>query len=127
MIISLGLMSCENLFSDDDIDYPDTGGVTTIHYITMGVASGEGFPGNVFEKSLGEFSYDRSANFVTRGNQYEISELIRDSTTGEIIFRYKPRQGYVGEDYVEILAPTDINGNFLHESLNFEFHFEMVP
>ncbi|GAA0753450.1 hypothetical protein GCM10009433_05650 [Psychroflexus lacisalsi] len=36
-----------------------------------------------------------------------------------------PKQGYVGEDYVEILAPTDRNGNQIFETKVYKFQINV--
>lgn len=123
LFISLSLVSCVDLFLDDDIDYPDS--EATVHDITFGNSPYTGNP-RLFEKNLGEFSYDRSAVFSIQGNHFEISELDRNFETGEIIFRYKPKEGYVGEDYVEIIKPTTMDGQSIYGvSKTLEFYFKM--
>lgn len=119
LVICFCSISCVEIFLDDDINYPDTGEPATFHEIHIGNNSAAG--NNILETSLGKFSVQESAAFQLQAQHYNISELQRDSETGEIIYRYQPPHGYVGEDYVEILAPTDRNGNRIFETKIYEF------
>lgn len=62
--------------------------------------------------------------FNIRGQHYSLSELNRNSDTGEITFKYQPQEGFVGEDYVEIISPVERNGSEIFGETNtLEFHF----
>jgi hypothetical protein len=122
LIISLSLISCEELWNNDDdgLYYPFPEEPITLFEISIG-SSGD----RVAETSLGIFEDNRSAIFQIRGQHYMVSELHQNPDTGEIIFRYQPRQGFVGEDYVEIIAPTDGGGNQIFESKTLEFYIKV--
>jgi hypothetical protein len=77
------------------------------------------------KSSLGNYRDDQSASFKLQAQHYQISRLERNQDTGEIIYLYQPQQGYVGEDYVEIFAPTDRNGIQIIESKIFEFQMNV--
>ncbi|SDG99979.1 hypothetical protein [Psychroflexus sediminis] len=123
LIVSFSLISCVDLFLDDDINYPDTGEPVTSFQINVGNNSAGG--NNIVESSLGTYREDQSASFKLQAQHYQISKLERNQDTGEIIYIYQPQQDYVGEDYVEILAPTDSNGNRVFESKVFEFQINV--
>ena len=113
LVFSFSLASCEYWYPDDT--YHQFADVTnTFFEINVGNNSVRG--NNIVETSLGEFDEDQSAAFKVQAQHYNISELERNQDTGEIIYRYQPSHGYVGEDYVEIFAPTDRNGNEVFES-----------
>lgn len=117
LIICLSLTSCEDLFrNDDELYYPFPERPVTFFEINMGSSVN-----SISETSLGKFSEDESAIFQLQAQHYRISELDRNPDTGEIIYKYQPQEGFVGEDYVEILAPTDSNGNRIFESKVLEF------
>jgi hypothetical protein len=122
LIISLSLISCEDLWNNDDdgLYYPFPEEPVTLFEINIG-SSGD----RVAETSLGNFADNKSAIFQIRGQHYSISELDQNPNTGEIIFRYQPRRGFVGEDYVEIIAPTDGGGNQIFESKTLEFYIKV--
>lgn len=124
LIVCFSLTSCADLFLDDDINYPDTGERATFYEINVGNSSSS-FGNNIVETSLGEFNYDESAAFQLQAQNYRISELERNEDTNEIIYKYQPKKGFVGEEYVEILAPTDRNGNRIFESKTLEFQINV--
>lgn len=114
LVICLTLMSCEDIFRDDDINYvPLADNPTTLFEINIG-----NYGSSVYEKSLGTFSENRTAVFKIRGQNYSISELSRNSDTGVITFRYQPREGFIGEDYVEIITPVERNGSEIFGETN---------
>jgi len=44
-----------------------------------------------------------AATIITQAKHYQISELNRDSTNNwSVVYRYKPKTGFGGSDYVEI-------------------------
>jgi hypothetical protein len=104
-------MSCEYWY---DIYHRFSDDPTRFYEINVGNNSLRGQ--NIVEISLGNFKEDESATFNLQAQHFTISELIRKPDTREIIYRYQPLHGYVGKDYVEILAPTDINGNEVFET-----------
>lgn len=125
LIVSFSLISCVDLFLDDDIDYPDTGEPATFYEINVG-NSNSGFGNNIVETSLGELREDQSAGFKLQAQHYQISKLERNQDTGEIIYTYQPEEGYLGEDYVEILAPTDRNGNEVFDTKTYTFQINVT-
>jgi hypothetical protein len=122
LFVSLSLISCEDLWNNDDdgLYYPFPEEPITLFEINIG-SSGH----RVAETSLGNFEDNRNAIFQIRGQHYMVSELDQNPDTGEIIFRYQPRRGFVGEDYVEIIAPTDGGGNQIFESKTLEFYIKV--
>ena len=123
LLICLSVISCVDLFLDDDINYPDTGEPVTFFEINVGNNSAEG--NSIVKSSLGNYRDDQSASFKLQAQHYQISRLERNQDTGEIIYVYQPKQGFVGEDYVEIFAPTDRNGIQIIESKIFEFQMNV--
>ncbi|MFO7701735.1 MAG: hypothetical protein R6V37_01940 [Psychroflexus maritimus] len=124
LFVCFSMVSCADLFLDDDINYPDTGEPATYYEINVGNSS-YGFGNNIVKTSLGEFREDQSATFKIQAQNFKISELDRNPDTGEIIYKYQPKEGYVGEDYVEILAPTDRNGNEIFETKTYTFQINV--
>lgn len=115
LIVSISTVSC-SFWYDDDIYHRFSEEPTTLFEINIG-SSGDG----IAEINIGTFAEDESAAFKLQAQHYRISELNRNQNTGEIFYRYQPPRGYTGEDYVEILAPTDRNGNQIIESNTLEF------
>jgi hypothetical protein len=123
LFISFSITSCAELFIDDDINYPESDDPITSFEINVGNNSlGEN---NIVESSLGTFTNNQSASFRLQAQHYQISRIERNQDTGEIIYLYQPENGYVGEDYVEILAPTDRNGNPIFETKVYEFQINV--
>jgi hypothetical protein len=123
LLICLSLTSCAELFLDEDINYPESDDPITSFEINVGNNSAEG--NNIVKSSLGNYRDDQSASFKLQAQHYQISRLERNQDTGEIIYVYQPKQGFAGEDYVEIFAPTDRNGIQIIESKIFEFQMNV--
>ena len=123
LFISFSITSCAELFLDDDINYPESDDPITSFQINVGNNSAAG--NNIVESNLGTFTNNQSASFRLQAQHYKISRLDRNQETGEITYLYQPQQGYVGEDYVEILAPTDRNGNQIFETKVFKFQINV--
>ena len=123
LFISFSITSCAELFLDDDINYPESDDPITSFQINVGNNSAAG--NNIVESNLGTFTNNQSASFRLQAQHYKISRLDRNQETGEITYLYQPQQGYVGEDYVEILAPTDRNGNPIFETKVYEFQINI--
>jgi hypothetical protein len=123
LFISFSITSCAELFIDDDINYPESDDPITSFEINVGNNSLGG--NNIVESSLGTFNNNQSASFRLQAQHYQISRIERNQDTGEIIYLYQPENGYVGEDYVEILAPTDRNGNPIFETKVYEFQINV--
>jgi hypothetical protein len=123
LLIGWSLTSCAELFLDDDINYPESDDPITSFEINVGNNSLGG--NNIVESSLGTFNTNQSASFKLQAQHYQISRIERNQDTGEITYLYQPQQGYVGEDYVEILAPTDRNGNPIFETKVYDFQINV--
>jgi hypothetical protein len=123
LFISFSITSCAELFIDDEINYPESDDPITSFEINVGNNSLGG--NNIVESSLGTFNNNQSASFRLQAQHYQISRIERNQDTGEIIYLYQPENGYVGEDYVEILAPTDRNGNPIFETKVYEFQINV--
>lgn len=59
---------------------------------------------------LGSFGDEESASIQKQAKHFEISELNREAYTGKIIYTYKPKAGFTGTDYVEILTGRGSDG-----------------
>lgn len=57
-----------------------------------------------FEYDLGGFGDEEGAGIRTQAEHFDISELDRDINTGQVIYRYKALEGFVGNDFVEIIT-----------------------
>ena len=123
LLICLSFTSCAELFLDDDINYPESDNPITSFEINVGNNSAAG--NNIVESSLGTYNQDQYAAFKLQAQHYQISRIERNQETGEITYLYQPQQGYVGQDYVEILAPTDRNGNQIFETKVFKFQINV--
>ncbi|WP_019037208.1 hypothetical protein [Psychroflexus tropicus] len=123
LFIGFSLSSCAELFLDDDINYPESDEPITSFEINVGNNPLGG--NNIVESSLGTFNINQSASFKLQAQHYQISRIERNQDTGEITYLYQPENGYVGEDYVEILAPTDRNGNPIFETKVYEFQINV--
>ena len=123
LLIGMSLTSCAELFLDDEINYPESDDPITSFEINVGNNSMGG--NTIVESSLGTFNNDQSASFKVQAQHYQISRIERNQDTGEITYLYQPQQGYVGEDYVEILAPTDRKGNQIFETKVYKFQINV--
>ena len=65
---------------------------------------------DTFLYDLGGFGDEEGAHIQKQAMHFELSALNRDSYTGNITFTYKPRIGFTGTDYVEILAARGSDG-----------------
>jgi len=119
----MSLTSCAELFLDDEINYPESDDPITSFEINVGNNSMGG--NTIVESSLGTFNNDQSASFKVQAQHYQISRIERNQDTGEITYLYQAQQGYVGEDYVEILAPTDRKGNQIFETKVYKFQINV--
>ncbi len=97
LLICFSLISCDNIFRDDDDIYPET---ESIH-IDITINNSE-----TYEYDLGEFGINEGAEIDFRGDHFDISELNRNNT-GRIIYTYKPQSNYVGDDFVAITTGSN--------------------
>lgn len=71
---------------------------------------------------------EEGAVITQQALHYEVSELVRDSTTGwSIVYRYIPEQGYTGIDYVEIETCTGGEGVSCSEIAIVSIRFSIIP
>jgi len=63
-----------------------------------------------YEYDLGSFGDEEGAEIITQAEHFDISELNRDVDTGKILYQYKPQEGFVGSDFVEITTNRGSDG-----------------
>ena len=56
----------------------------------------------IYTYNLGSFGDEEGAAIEKQAENFEISKLERNFPSGEIIYTYKPKSGFVGTDYVEL-------------------------
>jgi len=56
----------------------------------------------IYTYNLGSFGDEEGASIEKQAENFEISKLERNFPSGEIIYTYKPKSGFVGTDYVEL-------------------------
>jgi hypothetical protein len=56
----------------------------------------------IYTYNLGSFGDEEGATIEKQAENFEISKLERNFPSGEIIYTYKPKSGFVGTDYVEL-------------------------
>lgn len=72
-----------------------------------------------FEYQTGVSGDEELASIVQQPDHYEISTMVRDSTTDwEAVYRYKPESGFKGTDYVEIKLATGSDGASPNTNIN---------
>lgn len=65
----------------------------------------------IFHYDFGACGDEEGAYIITQGTHFEISEIVRDSTTAFCpVFEYKPAAGFTGTDIVEVETNTGSNG-----------------
>ena len=79
----------------------------------------------IFEYKTGISGDEELAKITMQPNHYEISTIVRDSTTNwEAVYRYKSESGFEGTDQAEIKLGTGSDGaspNTNFELIRFEF------
>ena len=65
---------------------------------------------NTYEYHLGSFDDEEGAEIQVQAAHFETSRLIEYSDNRQIVYKYKPSLGYIGSDYVEILAERGSDG-----------------
>ena len=51
------------------------------------------------------------ASIIVQAKHYEVSDIIRNvETNWEAVYKYKPRSGFIGTDYVELELSTGSDG-----------------
>ena len=54
---------------------------------------------------------EEGASIITQAEHYELSEIVRDSTTQFcVMFKYKPITGFIGSDYVKVEINSGSDG-----------------
>ena len=66
---------------------------------------------NTYEYHLGSFGDEEGAEIQIQAAHFEISELIEYSNDRQVVYKYRPTPGYVGNDYVEITAERGSDGS----------------
>lgn len=64
----------------------------------------------IYTYNLGSFGDEEGASIEKQAENFEISKLERNFPSGEIIYTYKPKSGFVGTDYVELKISRGSNG-----------------
>ena len=64
----------------------------------------------IYTYNLGGFGDEEGASIEKQAENFEISKLERNFPSGEIIYTYKPKSGFVGADYVELKTSRGSNG-----------------
>lgn len=67
--------------------------------------------GEVFQYQTGISDDEDGVSIVKQPNNYELSTIVRDSTTNwEAVYQYKAQNGFQGIDHVELKLSTGSNG-----------------
>ena len=81
----------------------------------------------IFHYDFGICGDEEGAVISSQGSHYEISEIIRDSTTLFCsIFEYKPAAGFTGTDIVEVETNTGSNGASNGQINTIQFNFTIT-
>jgi hypothetical protein len=64
----------------------------------------------IYTYNLGSFGDEEGASIEKQAENFEISKLERNFPSGEIIYTYKPKSGFVGTDYVELKTSRGSSG-----------------
>ena len=60
---------------------------------------------------LGSYGKQERASITRQATHYQLSSMLRDSNSLNITYKYKPAQGYVGTDEVEIKSEKSSDGS----------------
>ena len=66
---------------------------------------------NTYDYNFGRFGDEEGVEIQIQAAHFEISELGEFSSIGQVVYRYRPASGYVGNDYVEIIAERGSDGS----------------
>lgn len=95
-IIFLLIYSCNN--ATDSQEYENT--------ITISIKKSE-----IYNYKTGIIGDEDGASIIVQAKYYEISDIVRNvDTNWEAVYKYKPRTGFVGTDYVELKLSTGSDG-----------------
>jgi uncharacterized membrane protein len=65
----------------------------------------------IYEYQTGIGGDEEEASIVIQAKHFEISDIIRNAETNwEAVYKYKPKSGYKGSDYMEIELGTGSDG-----------------
>ena len=65
----------------------------------------------VYEYKTGIGGDEEGASIIRQANHFEISDIIRnEKTIWEAVYKYKPKSGFTGKDYVELKLSTGSDG-----------------
>lgn len=69
----------------------------------------------IYEFRTGISGDEEEVVIITQSKNYDISEIVRNTETNfEAVYRYKPRDGFIGTDFVEIKKRTGSDGASPH-------------
>lgn len=84
---------------------------TTDPNITEEIHNASISSGELWEYQTGISGDEEGATIVQQPQNYEISAIVRDSTTNwEAVYQYKPEPDFTGTDYVELKLSTGSDG-----------------
>ncbi len=65
----------------------------------------------IYEYKTGISGDEESVSIIRQAKHYEISDVVRNADTKyEAVYRYKPKEGFIGTDYVELEERTGSDG-----------------
>lgn len=65
--------------------------------------------GEIYVYNLGNFGDEEGARIITPPQHAELSELNR-TDHAKLVYRYKPAEGYTGQDYIKLQSERGSNG-----------------
>lgn len=72
----------------------------------------------IYTYNLGSFGDEEGAYIEKQAENFEISKLERNFPSGEIIYTYKPKSGFIGTDYVELKISKGSTGASLNTNIS---------
>ena len=66
---------------------------------------------NTYEYYFGGFGDEEGAEIQIQAAHFEISELVEYSNDRQVVYKYRATSGYIGNDYVEIIAERGSDGS----------------
>lgn len=95
LTILVGAISCDNGETENSIEVSTTIANTETYEYRTGISGDE-----------------EGAKITEQAQNYEISELVRDASTQfEVVYRYKPKAGFVGVEQVKIRTEQGSDGS----------------
>jgi hypothetical protein len=65
----------------------------------------------VYEYNTGISGDEEGVSIKTQAKNFEISDIVRNASTRfEAVYRYKPKAGFIGADYIELEIITGSDG-----------------